>query len=52
MDVLLRAIVRAALRRGLAGNLTWLGIALFTIVLRRALWNRDGVITSLRDLSG
>ena len=52
MDVLLRALVRAALRRGLAGNLTWLGIALFTIVLRRALWNRDGVVTSLRVSPG
>ena len=40
MDVLLRAIVRAALRRGLAGNLTWLAIAVFAIVLRRALWDR------------
>ena len=52
MDVLLRAIVRAALRRGLAGNLTWLGIALFTIVLRRALIDRGGVVTSLRVSPG
>jgi hypothetical protein len=52
VDVLLRALVRTAIRRGLAGNLTWLAIAVCAIVLRRALWSRDGIVTSLRVSPG
>ena len=52
MDVLLRALVprRAAARAGRQPDLV--GLALFAIVLRRALWNRDGVVTSLRVSPG
>ena len=45
--------MRAALRRGLAGNVTWLAIAVFAIILRRALWDRSGgLVTSLRVSPG
>jgi hypothetical protein len=52
VEVFLRALARAALRRGLAGNVTWLVIALCTIILRRALTDRGGVVTSLRVSPG
>jgi uncharacterized membrane protein YgcG len=52
MDVLLRRLLRAAVRRGLAGDWTWLVIAACAYVLRRALNDEGDVVSSLRILPG
>ncbi len=52
MDVLLRRILRAAVRRGLAGDWTWALIAVCAYVLRRSLNERGGVVSSLRISPG
>jgi hypothetical protein len=52
MDVLLRRLLRAAVRRGLAGDWTWLVIAACAYVLRRALNDEGDVVSSLRIAPG
>ncbi len=52
MDVLLRRILRASVRRGLAGDWTWALIALCAFVLRRSLNERGGVVSSVRISPG
>ncbi len=52
MDVLLRRLVRAAVRRGLAGDWVWLVIAACAFVLRRALNDEGDVVSSLRIAPG
>ncbi len=52
MDVLLRRILRAAVRRGLAGDWTWLVIALCAFALRRSLRDKGGLVSSLRISPG
>ena len=52
MDALLRRLVRAAVRRGLAGDWTWLVIAGCAFVLRRALRPKDEIVSSLRIAPG
>jgi hypothetical protein len=52
VDALLRRLVRAAVRRGLAGDWTWLAIAAGAFVLRRALRDRDDLVTSLKLVPG
>jgi hypothetical protein len=51
MDLLLRRLVRAAVRRGIAGNWAWLVIAASTFVLRRALSDKGGGVVSSLKLS-
>jgi hypothetical protein len=49
MDALLRRLIRAAFRRGLAGNWAWLVFAAGTFVLRRTLSaDRNDLVTSLK----
>jgi hypothetical protein len=52
VDALLRRFLRAAVRRGLAGNWTWLIVAGCTFVLRRALNDKGGVVSTLKILPG
>ena len=52
MDALLRRLLRAAVRRGLAGDWTWLVIAGCAFVLRRSLNDKGGVVSSLRISPG
>ena len=52
MDALLRRLVRAAVRRGLAGDWTWLVIAGSAYVLRRALRPKDELVYSLKIAPG
>ena len=52
MDALLRRLVRAAVRRGLDGDWTWLVIAGSAFVLRRALRPKDDIVSSLRIAPG
>ena len=52
MDALLRRILRAALRRGMAGDWTWLVIAASAYVLRRSLKDKGGVVSTLRVSPG
>ena len=52
MDALLRRLVRAAVRRGIGGNWTWLVLAASTYVLRRALADRGGVVSTLKISPG
>jgi hypothetical protein len=48
VDALLRRLLRAAVRRGLAGDWTWLAVAASAFVLRRALRPKDDLVHSLR----
>jgi hypothetical protein len=52
VDALLRRLVRAAVRRGIAGNWAWLVIGLCTFVLRRVLADKGGVVSSLKISPG
>ena len=52
MDALLRRLLRAAMRRGMAGDWTWLVIAASAYVLRRALRDKGGVVSTLRVSPG
>jgi hypothetical protein len=52
VDALLRRLLRAAVRRGLAGDWTWLVIAACAFVLRRSLNDKGGVVSSLRISPG
>jgi hypothetical protein len=52
VDALLRRFLRAAVRRGLAGNWTWLIAAGCAFVLRRALNDKGGVVSTLKILPG
>lgn len=52
MDALLRRLLRAAVRRGLAGDWTWLVIAACVFILRRSLNDKGGVVSSLRISPG
>jgi hypothetical protein len=52
MDVLLRRILRASVRRGLAGDWTWALIAVCAYVLRRSLNEKGSVVSSLRISPG
>ena len=52
MDALLRRLLRAATRRGMAGDWTWLVIAASAYVLRRALRDKGGVVSTLRVSPG
>jgi len=52
VDALLRRFLRAAVRRGLAGNWTWLVVAAFTFILRRALNDKGGVVSTLKISPG
>jgi hypothetical protein len=52
MDAILRRLVRAAFRRGIAGNWAWLVIAGAVFILRRALADKGGTVTSLKLLPG
>jgi hypothetical protein len=47
MDVLLRRLLRAGVRRGLAGNWYWFLLAAATFFLRRVLNERPGTVSSL-----
>jgi hypothetical protein len=44
--------LRAAVRRGLAGDWTWLVIAACAYILRRSLNDKGGVVSSLRISPG
>jgi hypothetical protein len=52
VDALLRRLLRAAVRRGLAGDWTWLVIAGSVYVLRRALRPKDVLVHSLKIAPG
>jgi hypothetical protein len=52
MDALLRRLLRAAFRRGIAGNWAWLVIALCTFIWRRILADRGGKVSSLKIAPG
>jgi hypothetical protein len=52
VDALLRRLLRAAVRRGLAGDWTWLVIAGCVYVLRRSLNDKGGTVSSLRISPG
>ncbi len=52
MDALLRRLLRAAVRRGIAGNWTWFAFAACAYVLRRALNDRGGVVSTLKVSPG
>lgn len=52
MDALLRRFLRAAVRRGLAGNWSWLVVAACTFILRRALKDKGGVVSTIRVSPG
>jgi hypothetical protein len=52
MDALLRRLVRAAVRRGLAGDWIWLAVAAGAFVFRRALRSEDDLVHSLRIVPG
>jgi hypothetical protein len=52
VDALLRRLLRAAVRRGLAGDWTWLVIAACAYVLRRSLNDKGGVVSTLRVSPG
>ena len=52
MDALLRRLLRAAVRRGLAGNWTWFVVAVCAFVLRRSLNDKGGVVSTLRVSPG
>ena len=52
MDALLRRLLRAAVRRGLAGDWTWLVIAGCVYVLRRSLNDKGGAVSTLRISPG
>jgi hypothetical protein len=48
VDILLRRLLRAAMRRGLAGDWIWLAVAASAVLFRRALRPRDQLVHSLR----
>jgi hypothetical protein len=52
MDALLRRLLRAAFRRGVAGDWTWMLIAITAYVLRRALRDKDDLVTSFKISPG
>jgi hypothetical protein len=52
MDILLRRFLRAGVRRGLAGNWYWFLLAGSTFILRRALNDRGGAVSSLKLAPG
>jgi hypothetical protein len=52
MDALLRRLLRAAFRRGLAGDWTWMLIGITAYILRRALKDKDDLVTSFRISPG
>jgi hypothetical protein len=52
VDILLRRLLRTALRRGLAGDWAWLAILACVVVLRRSLNDKGGVVSSLRISPG
>lgn len=53
MDVLLRRLLRAALRRGMADqNWTWFVIAGCALVLRRGMGDRGALVSSLKISPG
>jgi len=52
VDALLRRLLRAAVRRGLAGDWTWLVIAACAFILRRSLADKGGVVSTLRVSPG
>jgi hypothetical protein len=52
VDALLRRLLRAAVRRGLAGDWTWLAVAASAYILRRALRKKDDLVSSLRVSPG
>jgi hypothetical protein len=47
VDALLRRLLRAAVRRGLAGDWTWIAIGISAFVLRRALREDKGIVETL-----
>jgi hypothetical protein len=52
VDALLRRFLRSAVRRGMAGNWTWLLVAGCTFVLRRALNDKGGMVSTLKISPG
>ena len=46
MDLILRRLLRAGVRRGIAGNWTWFLFAASVFVLRRTLGQRDGTVST------
>ena len=52
MDALLRRLLRAGVRRGIAGNWAWFLFAACTFVLRRTLSDKGGVVSSLKISPG
>jgi hypothetical protein len=52
VDALLRRLLRAAVRRGLAGNWTWFVVAASVFILRRSLNDKGGVVSTLRVSPG
>jgi hypothetical protein len=51
MDAILRRLLRAAVRRGMAGDWTWLALALCLYILRRALRDDGGGVVSTLKLA-
>ena len=47
MDVLLRRFLRAGIRRGIGGNWYWFLLAGATFMLRRALNQRPGAVSTV-----
>ena len=52
MDLILRRLLRAGMKRGMAGDWSWLVIAACAYVLRRALKGDGGVVTSFKIAPG
>jgi hypothetical protein len=52
MDLILRRLLRAGMRRGIAGNWSWFALAAAAFVLRRALNQPGGKVSTLKVLPG
>jgi hypothetical protein len=52
MEILLRRFLRAGVRRGLAGNWYWFLLAGATFLLRRALLDRPGAVSTFTVAPG
>jgi hypothetical protein len=52
MDLLLRRLLRAAVRRGMAGDWTWFVLAGSVFVLRRTLRDKGGVVSTIKLTPG
>jgi hypothetical protein len=52
MDMLLRRLLRAGVRRGIAGNWYWFLFAAAAFLLRRTLGDQGGVVSTLKISPG